>query len=127
MVIGGYLKWSGGGFVDFLGWESMHVDHWKGLIWGDNPDKPIELRGHETDGMTDIACEKLRQLKNTKEPFFLFLSYQAPHHPCSPPAEFLDIYKNKNWIGRGNTDKEALLRPTYATYGGKKREEWNED
>jgi arylsulfatase A-like enzyme len=46
-----------GGFKNFIGWESHHVDHYKGLIWKDDPDTPIELKGHETDGLTDIVCE----------------------------------------------------------------------
>jgi arylsulfatase A-like enzyme len=100
-----------GGFQDFLGWESHHVDHWKGLIWGDDPDLAIELKGHETDGLTDLACGKIRELSGTKEkPFALFISYQAPHPPCNPPDSFLKMYEGKDLFERLNMKRDAWLK-----------------
>ncbi len=74
-----------GGFQHFIGWESHHIDHNDGLIWYDNPDSPRKLRGHETDGLADIVCEELEALTSTETPFFMAVSFQAPHAPCSPP------------------------------------------
>ena len=96
------------GFQEFLGWESHHVDHWAGLIWENDPNRPIRMPGHETDALTDMACQKLERLQ---PPFCLFLSYQAPHPPCSPPAEFLAMYRGKEPSWRPNvTNVNAWYR-----------------
>jgi arylsulfatase A-like enzyme len=81
-----------GGFREFCGWESHHVDHWSGWTWKDAPEEPIELEGHETDGLTDLAADKLRELSSRERPFAMFISYQAPHPPCSPPRPHLSSY-----------------------------------
>jgi arylsulfatase A-like enzyme len=78
------------GFKHFIGWESHHVDHNKGLIWKDNPDNHIELKGHETDGLTEIVCQELKEI-NQNKPFFMTVSYQAPHAPSSPPKKYYDL------------------------------------
>ena len=49
-----------GGFQHFIGWESHHVDHMQGLIWGDDPDAAIEMKGHETDGLTSMVLDQLK-------------------------------------------------------------------
>jgi arylsulfatase A-like enzyme len=82
-----------GGFKDFIGWESHHVDHWKGLIYENDPE-PITMQGHETDALTDIACDRLRALSSGDTPFALFVGYQAPHPPCTPPKEYARLYEN---------------------------------
>jgi arylsulfatase A-like enzyme len=103
------------GFQDFIGWESHHVNHWQGLIWEDDPQAPIHMPGHETDALTDLACERLAMLS---QPFCLFVSYQAPHPPCTPPPEFLRLYK----------DRELGLRPNVADrHLWYRRPEWNCD
>jgi arylsulfatase A-like enzyme len=104
------------GFKQFIGWDCGHIDHWKGLVWEDDPARPIDMPGHETDALTDIACDRLEQLKDSR--FCLFVSYQAPHAPCSPPRDFLKLYEEKELPLRPNvTDKD--LR-----YG---KPDWNYD
>ena len=49
----------------------------------------ISAEGHSTDLFTDWACAWLRQRATGREPFFLFLSYTAPHFPIEPPADRL--------------------------------------
>lgn len=77
-----------GGFRTFIGWESHHVDHWDGKIWADDPDTSLPMPGHETDALTDIALDRLAALQQSQDPFAMFVSYQAPHPPCSPPDAF---------------------------------------
>lgn len=87
------------GFSEFTGWESHHVDHWKGRIWtddlSDDTPQPRELPmpGHETDALTGLAVEKLGELAARSDPFCLVVAYQAPHPPCSPPPEFAALYE----------------------------------
>jgi arylsulfatase A-like enzyme len=96
------------GFETFIGWESHHVDHWAGLIWGDDPVHPISMPGHETDALTDVACDVLGSLE---PPFCLFVAYQAPHPPCTPPVELLDLYQGQHLATRPNvTNPQAWYR-----------------
>ena len=95
------------GFQHFIGWESHHVDHYAGLIWRDDPDEPIEMPGHETDALTDIALRELSQAAQDENPFFMLLSYQAPHPPCSPPRAFFDFYDGQALLSEPNADAAA--------------------
>ena len=98
------------GFQHFIGWESHHVDHHAGLIWADNPDNAVKMPGHETDSLTDIAITQLELAAAAAEPFFMLLSYQAPHPPCSPPAEFLAPYENCELVTEANADRDAWFK-----------------
>ena len=95
------------GFQRFIGWESHHVDHWSGLIWSDDAAQPIEMPGHETDALTDIAIQELRLLARQDAPFFLLVSYQAPHPPCSPPNEFMSLYADGDLLSEPNAERSA--------------------
>jgi len=41
---------------------------------------------------TDVAIEKLRELKNHSDPFFLAIGYIRPHLPFVPPKKYWDMY-----------------------------------
>lgn len=41
---------------------------------------------------TDVAIEKLRELKNHSNPFFLAVGYIRPHLPFAPPKKYWDMY-----------------------------------
>ncbi|MEM7369435.1 MAG: sulfatase-like hydrolase/transferase [Bacteroidota bacterium] len=49
----------------------------------------IDPPGHATDIFTDWAVEYIEQQKNTDQPFFLYLAYNAPHFPVQPKADWL--------------------------------------
>ncbi len=98
------------GFRHFIGWESHHVDHNAGLIWSDDPDDARKMPGHETDSLTDIAIGQLENAAAAGERFFMLLSYQAPHPPCSPPAEFLEPYENLDLVTEANADRDAWFK-----------------
>ena len=93
-----------GGFQRFAGWESHHVDHWRGQLWTDESSEAQLLAGHETDGLTAIAQEWLPQLP---QPFCLFVSYQAPHPPCAPPPEVQARYAGRDLMCEPNADPGA--------------------
>ena len=95
------------GFQHFIGWESHHVDHNEGWIWRDDPGDPIRMPGHETDALTDIALQELKQAAAEPDPFFMLLSYQAPHPPCSPPAEYRELYARRDLLSERNADPRA--------------------
>ncbi len=95
------------GFQRFAGWESHHVDHWRGRLWTDEAEAAQTLEGHETDALTAIAQEWLPRLP---QPFCLFVSYQAPHPPCAPPPEYLARYAGHGLMVEPNVDPAAWYR-----------------
>lgn len=57
--------------------------------------KEIDPKGHATDLFTEWAVDYLIQQAKAKEPFFLYLAYNAPHDPLQPPAEWLAKVKKR--------------------------------
>ncbi len=98
------------GFQNFIGWESHHVDHYSGLIWKDNPENAIHMPGHETDALTDLAIRQLEKCARADAPFFLTLSYQAPHPPCAPPEAYAQLYDNPALATEPNADPSAWFK-----------------
>ena len=49
----------------------------------------IDPKGHATDLFTSWAIDYLNSRKAKAEPFFLFLSYNAPHTPIQPPRDWV--------------------------------------
>ena len=52
--------------------------------------KEVDPKGHATEVFTQWAIDYLKEQQNNKSPFFLFLTYNAPHYPVQPPQEYLD-------------------------------------
>jgi arylsulfatase A-like enzyme len=65
-----------------------------------NPD------GHATDLFSDWAASYIESRQKHKNPFFLYLAYNAPHDPIQPPADWLTKVKDRQ---TGITDKRAKL------------------
>lgn len=68
----------------------------------------IDPRGHATDLFADWAAEYIRDQAYGKKPFFLYLSFNAPHFPIQPPEE---------WLGRvreREKDKPEIRQKTIA-------------
>ncbi|UCG60267.1 MAG: sulfatase-like hydrolase/transferase [Phycisphaerales bacterium] len=56
-------------------------------------DKEIDPKGHATDLFTQWAIDYIRQRSKSRQPFFLYLAYNAPHTPIQPPSEWLEKVK----------------------------------
>lgn len=73
-------------------------------------DKEIDPTGHATDLFTQWAVDYIQQrapdARAGKQPFFLYLAYNAPHTPIQPPQEWLDKVKARE---PGITPKRAAL------------------
>ena len=79
-------------FHGFLG--DMMDDYWTHLrnkqnFMRQNRDI-VDPRGHATDIFTGWACEYLEERAKKKQPFFLYLAYNAPHDPIQPPPEWVE-------------------------------------
>ena len=85
-------------FHGFLG--DMMDDYWTHLRHGNNymrrNGETIDPKGHATDIFTDWACDYLKERATKKDkPFFLYLSYNAPHGPIQPPPDWLERIKQR--------------------------------
>ena len=83
------------GFTYFKGWLGDMMDDYvekrrHGFNYMRENDKEIDPPGHATDIFTDWAVEYLEDRKDKKDPFFLFLAYNAPHFPVQPPEDWLE-------------------------------------
>lgn len=78
-------------FHGFLG--DMMDDYYTHLRHGINymrrNTEAIEPQGHATDLFTEWAIEFLHTPRLEARPFFLLLTYNAPHAPIQPPADWL--------------------------------------
>lgn len=79
------------GFDEFWGSIIGTPKYWKPLQTYDN-ETAIEMDGYFTDEITDNAIEFIRE--NSKNPYFLYLAYNAPHYPLEAPQDLIDKYKN---------------------------------
>lgn len=81
----------------FLG--DMMDDYYTHLRCGNNYMrenlKEINPKGHATEIFTEWAIEYITNMKDKKEPFFLYLAYNAPHTPIQPPNEWLEKVKKR--------------------------------
>jgi arylsulfatase A-like enzyme len=96
-------------FRGFLG--DMMDDYYNHLRHGNNymrrDRQIIETKGtHATDLFTDWSIEYLNERKSKKEPFFLYLAYNAPHTPIQPPKEWEDKVKQRE---PGISEKRAKI------------------
>jgi len=70
---------------------------------------------HHTNWVTNTAADFLCKYRDPTCPFFLHLSYWAPHQPHLPPQAYFDRYADNTWdpaIGRwvGHREHEPGLR-----------------
>lgn len=77
-----------GGFASWLGYENNNAQY-DCYLHGHKGEKEVEifrLPGYETDAMTDIFLEYLKNQSRNNQPFFAVLSVQPPHDPYVAPA-----------------------------------------
>ena len=56
---------------------------------------PVHPKGHATDIFSKWAMEYLEERAGENNPFFLYLSYNAPHTPIQPPADWFEKVKKR--------------------------------
>lgn len=55
----------------------------------------VDPPGHATDLFSTWAADYVRERARDRQPFFLYLAYNAPHFPIEPPAEWLERVKRR--------------------------------
>lgn len=79
-------------FKGFLGdmMDDYYTHERNGINWMRENEKSIKVKGHATDVFTQWTLDYLEKIKKNENPFFIFLTYNAPHDPIQPPAEWLE-------------------------------------
>jgi len=78
------------------GWATGEPDIWMGKEPYDIPEN-----FYSTDAFTDYAIDQMDQSVANANPFFLYLSYNAPHFPLQVPQENIDKYLEKGTYKKG--------------------------
>jgi arylsulfatase A len=84
----------GQGFDEFFGFNNGHWNHYFNatLLRGS---KHEPTHGYITDVLTDEAMKFITT--NKAQPFFCYLSYNAPHSPYQVPDPYFNKFKAKGW------------------------------
>jgi len=72
------------------------------------------LHGYTTDVMTDQALSWLKDGRDTRRPFFLYLSFKAVHYPFQPAERYKGRYKKaqvKRPETMANTERNYQTQP----------------
>lgn len=85
-------------FKGFLGdmMDDYYTHQRNGINWMRHNKDEIFTEGvHATELFTDWAIDYVEAHANDSQPFFMFLSYNAPHDPVQPPIDFLNTIKKR--------------------------------
>lgn len=84
------------GCIDYY----SHIFYWSMADGRTNPTHDLWENDHEfydngkyfTEMVTDRAVEKIREMNEAEEPFFLYVAYNAPHYPMHAPKKYIDRF-----------------------------------
>jgi arylsulfatase A-like enzyme len=100
---------------DYADWFHAHSNAPHTLFFGtmsnDRPARPFTLpeQLHHTNWVTERAADFLTRLRDPACPFFLHVSYWAPHQPLLPPQCYFDRYADNAWrpaLGEWGPDRD---------------------
>nr|WP_299381103.1 sulfatase-like hydrolase/transferase [Allomuricauda sp.] len=86
-------------------WDPIFTGHWtprvKDIIYDENGTKKVTERyraeQHTSELYADRAINFLQtKVKDSDDPFFMYVSFNAPHDPRQSPKEFVDMYPPEN-------------------------------
>ena len=88
------------GFDEFFGLLSADIDHYSHREITGEPDlyegtKPVKREGYSTDLITQRAVAFID--RPSREPFFLYVAYNAVHWPFQPPDRPDDVRDRRSW------------------------------
>jgi arylsulfatase A-like enzyme len=86
-------------FYGFLGGYSSHFKGSKDYRLNKIPFNDFGKNYYSTDAFTERAIEFIKPKNDNDKPFFLYLSYQAPHNPLQAPKADVMKYRGKYLAG----------------------------
>ncbi|GLO67948.1 arylsulfatase [Oceanobacillus sp. E9] len=103
------------GFDEFYGLLGGFTSFWDQSDYSRLPKGRPEKRYNNgdfyaTDAITDYALDFMEDAKAEGEPYFLYLSYNAPHFPLQAPKEEIEKYEKVYQVGWDHIRKERLER-----------------
>ncbi len=95
-------------FHGFLGdmMDDYYTHRRHGINYMRLNNKHIDPKGHATDLFTQWAKDYINERVKSKQPFFLYLAYNAPHTPIQPPKHWFKKVKKRE---TNISDKRAKL------------------
>ena len=89
---------------DWTPHETKWTGHWTPSVWdildgeeGRVAGKRYQVNKHTSELYADSAIEFLETTgKNSEEPFFMYVAFNAPHDPRQAPKKFQDMYPPKS-------------------------------
>ena len=101
------------GFQDWYGFE-MNNAPFEGFYYHNNDINPTRLHGYQTDTLTDMAIEYVKEYDGER-PLFLVLSVEPPHWPIEAPKSF-NRFDPASIKTRPNFGNKPHLRTSLAGY-----------
>jgi len=101
------------GFQDWYGFEVVN-SHYKTHIYHNEDVEPTRLEGYQTDALTDLAIDYLKQY-DRDQPLFLVLSIEPPHFPIEAPGAYERFDPDALEV-RPNFEGGEGMRKSLATY-----------
>jgi arylsulfatase A-like enzyme len=100
------------GFDEFFGLLSGNIDHYSHREVNGEPDlyegvKPVVIQGYTTDLITARALAYLD--RPAREPFFLYVPYDAVHWPFQAPDRPNDVRDRNTWIRGTRADYARMV------------------
>lgn len=99
-----------GGAIDFYSHKerSGDDDFWEG-------NSPIQREGYTTELFADRAVDFIN--RKAKQPFFLYLPFNAVHWPFQPPGKPSDVRTAKTYVDGNRQDYKLMLESMDAAIG----------
>ncbi len=100
------------GFDEFFGFRNSDHDYYAHRNSDGTPDlyennRPVEREGYSTDLFGERAADFVR--RRTREPFFLYAAFNAPHWPFQPPGKPADVRTAKTWYDGTRADYVQMV------------------
>jgi arylsulfatase A-like enzyme len=100
------------GFDEFFGLLSGNIDHYSHKEINGEPDlyegtEPVEREGYATDLITARAVASIE--RHAREPFFLYVAYNAVHWPFQPPGRPDDVRDRASWFAGTRGDYARMV------------------
>jgi arylsulfatase A-like enzyme len=99
-------------FKGFLGdmMDSYYTHRRHGINYMRLNGDSINPKGHATDLFAQWAIDYVKEKSQSKNPFFLYLAFNAPHFPIQPPKEWLEkVRKREPGISEKRARNIALV------------------
>lgn len=86
-------------------WDPIFTGHWapkvKDIVYDENGNKHIgpkyTIEQHTSELYADNAINFLQnKVKDSDDPFFMYVSFNAPHDPRQSPKEYVEMYPSEN-------------------------------